>query len=119
MDSGHALTIVRGVLVKTGERTPLDVTLPPGTPLRLDLKGRPAASLDVAVLGPDGSSLPCRLLSLADLASLSQADGTLTLGTYAPGNYRVQVRSGAEQLLDSGVTLVGGSVAKVLELPEP
>ena len=119
MDSGHALTIVRGVLVRTGESTPLDVTLPPGTSLRLDLKGRPAAGLDVSVIGPDGSSLPCRLLSLADLAGMSQADGTLTLGTYAPGNYRVQVRMGAEQLLDSGVTLVGGSAAKVLDLPEP
>jgi hypothetical protein len=32
----------------------------------------------------------------------------------------VQVRSGSEQLLDSGVTLVGGSsAAKVLDLPEP
>ena len=120
MDSGHALTIVRGVLVRTGESTPLDVTLPPGTPLRLDLNGRPAAGLDVAVLGPDGGSLPCRLLSLSDLAGMSQADGTLTLGTYGPGNYRVQVRSGSEQLLDTGVTLVGGSsAAKVLDLPEP
>ncbi len=118
MDGAHALTLVPGVLARTGERTPLDVTLPPGVPVRVALAGRSAASLEVSVSGPAGW-LPSRLVSLTDLASLPQAAGTLAVGTYAPGHYQVLVMSGGETLFDSGVTLVPGSGPKLLELAEP
>jgi Carboxypeptidase regulatory-like domain len=118
MDGSHALTIVSDVTVRVGEETALDVTLPPGVPLRLDLNGRTGAGLDVGVSGP-GGWLPSRLTSFADLAGMGQVDGTLGVGTYAPGNYHVTVMSGAEQLFDGSVTLVLGSGAKVLQLPAP
>ena len=68
--------------------------------------------------GP-GGSLPVRLISLDELAGLAAGAGTLLVGTYAPGNYHLKVTSGTETLLDAGVTLAGGSGAKVLELPAP
>jgi len=118
MDGSHALTIVRDVVVRDGERTQRDVRLPDGVAVRIDLGGRPAGSLDVVLAGPDGD-LPVRLSSLSDLVSLPQTAGTLSVGTYAPGTYQLKVMAGAEVLLDAGVTLVGGSGTKLLTLPAP
>lgn len=118
MDDDHALTIVRDVPVREGERTPLDVRLPPGVALRLDLAGRPAAAVQVSLSGP-GGALPVRLVSPDELAGLAAGAGTLLVGTYAPGTYHLRVMSGADTLLDAGVTLAGGSGSKVLELPPP
>lgn len=118
MDDDRALTIVRDVPVREGERTPLDVRLPPGVALRLDLAGRPAAAVQVSLAGP-GGALPVRLVSLDELAGLAAGAGTLLVGTYAPGNYHLKVTSGSETLLDAGVTLAGGTGPKVVELPAP
>jgi hypothetical protein len=118
MDGSHALTVVRDIVVRDGERTQRDVRLPDGVAVRLDLAGRPAGSLDVLASGPEGP-LPMRLSSLSDLVSLPQTAGTLSVGTWAPGSYHVKVMAGAEVLLDEGVTLVGGSGPKLLKLPPP
>jgi uncharacterized GH25 family protein len=118
MDGSHALTLVRDVVVRDGQRTQRDVRLPDGVAVRVDLAGRPAGSLDVLLSGPEGV-LPVRLSSLSDLVSLPQTAGMLSVGTYAPGTYHVKVMAGGETLLDEGVTLVGGSGPKLLKLPPP
>jgi hypothetical protein len=118
MDGGHALTLVRGVQVNAEQRVPLDVRLPEGVPLRLNLAGRPGGSIDVGVSGPDGP-MPTRLITPNDLANLPAGAGQLPVGTFAPGNYQVRVMAAGVPLLEDVVTLATGAGPKIVELPKP
>jgi hypothetical protein len=118
MDGSHALTVVRDVVVKAEQRVPLDVRLPDGVPVRLNLAGRLAGTVDVSLIGPSGP-LPTRLMSLNDLASLPTGAAQLSVGTFAPGNYHLQAMSAGAPLLDVSITLETGSGPKVLDLPAP
>ena len=108
MDGGHGLTVVRDVLVAAEQRVPL----------RLNLGGRSAGTIDVGVIGSSGP-LPTRLITMNDLTNLPGGSGELSVGTYAPGNYRVQVVASGTVLLDSAVTLALGTGPKVVDLPSP
>jgi hypothetical protein len=111
-DVTHALKLVRDVLVREGGTTPLDVTLVPGIGLELLTGGHPAGSLQTALAGPDGA-VPTGLVSLNEVMAVTGAEGTLKLGTFAPGTYHLTVMSGGEVLLDTTVTLSGSGTETV------
>jgi hypothetical protein len=117
-DGGHALTLVPGVLVRAGETTPLDVTLPPGVSLRLKAGDVAPWTLDIRLEGPDGP-VPTELVALTDLLSLADEEGMLVVGTFLPGPYRLRVEADGELLHDGQVVLPPGAAQHVVDLGTP
>jgi hypothetical protein len=112
-DATHGLRLVPEVLVRTGETTPVDVTLDPGVPLNLAIGDHDPWSLMVLLEGPDGP-IPTDLVSMDQL--MGEDGALMQLGVFGPGPYHLRVMSGGQSILDTTVVLVAGSGAHLVPL---
>lgn len=112
---GYGYTVVPGVLVREGEETPQDVTLPAGVALKLATGDRSPWSLSVTLVGPDGP-LPTNLSALSDLSAAMAGDPQLLVGCFAPGSYHLLVTSEGQPILDTEVVLAANEATHVVTL---
>ena len=112
---GYGYTVVPGVLVREGEQTPQDVTLPAGVALKLVTGDLSPWSLAVSLVGPDGP-LPTNLTALSDLSAAMGGDPQLMVGCFAPGSYRLLVTSEGQAILDTEVVLAANEATHVVTL---
>ena len=112
---GYGYTVVPGVLVREGEPTAQDVTLPAGVALKLETGDRSPWSLSVSLIGPDGP-LPTSLTALSDLAAAMGGDPQLLVGSFAPGSYQLRVTAEGQTILDTEVVLAANEATHVVTL---
>jgi protocatechuate 3,4-dioxygenase beta subunit len=117
-DGSHALTLVRDVLVRAGETTALDVTLPPGVSLRLAGAGAAPWKLQISLLGPDGP-VPTHLAALTELLAPADESGMLVVGTFLPGSYQLRVTAEGAVLHDGPIVLSPGQDQHLVTLGDP
>ncbi|MHC5210551.1 MAG: carboxypeptidase regulatory-like domain-containing protein [Planctomycetota bacterium] len=117
-DGSHALTLVPDVIVRAGETTPLDVTLPPGVSLRLAAGDVTPWSLDILLIGPDGP-IPTELVALTELLVMADEDGMFVVGTFLPGPYQLRVTADGALLHDGPIVLPAGASQHVVSLGTP
>ncbi|HZL99200.1 MAG TPA: carboxypeptidase regulatory-like domain-containing protein, partial [Planctomycetota bacterium] len=112
---GYGFTLVTGVLVREGEETPQDVTLPAGVALKLATGDMSPWELAVTLIGPEGP-LPSGLTALSDFAAAMGGDAHLMVGTFAPGTYQLIVAFEGQTILDTQVVLAAGEGTHVVTL---
>ena len=108
---GHATKRVEGVQVLASQTTEVEVTLVEGVPLAarvLDQNGQPLVDAEIEVLDSGGGKVDAMDASSQFLSGFfGGADGSVPLGSFEAGAYRVRV-TWQGQSREQGVALASG-----------